>query len=85
MDNKMQVTNHDFLLYKDGNDNINVSVLLINNDIWLTQSLIAELFGTARSTIIEHINNILNTNELQEEYSVGYSDESTGGRTSGKS
>lgn len=74
MDNKIQVTNHDFLIYKDGSGNINVSVLLINNDIWLTQSLIAEIFGTARSTITEHINNILNSGELDEKNTVGKTD-----------
>src|SRR5574344_1674550 len=74
MDNKIQVTNHDFLIYKDGSGNINVSVLLINNDIWLTQSLIAELFETARSTITEHINNILNSGELDENNTVGKTD-----------
>ncbi len=41
-----------------------VNVLLINNDIWLTQNLIAELFGVGRSTITEHINNIFNSGEL---------------------
>lgn len=80
MDNKLQITNHDFLIYKDNNDDIKISVLLINNDIWLTQDLIAELFGVARSTITEHINNILNTGELDENTSVGISDQSTGGR-----
>ena len=39
--NKIEVTNHDFLIYKDGNNNIKVSVMLINNDLWLTQDLIA--------------------------------------------
>ena len=53
---------------------------LINNDLWLTQDLIAELFGTARSTITEHINNILKEGELKEETSVGISDISSGGR-----
>ena len=57
-------------------------MLLINNDIWLTQSLIAELFGVGRSTITEHINNILKDGELLEKISVGISDESTGGRKS---
>ena len=42
-DKKMQITNHDFLIYKNSNDDIKVSVMLINNDIWLTQNLIAEL------------------------------------------
>ncbi len=78
--NKVQVTNHDFIMYKDKNGNVNVNVLLINQELWLTQNLIAELFGVARSTIAEHINNIFETNELDETTSVGISDESTGGR-----
>ena len=77
---KLQVTNHDFLIYKDENGEVNVNVLLINHDLWLTQNLIAELFGVSRSTITDHINNIFNTNELDEKTSVWISDESTGGR-----
>ena len=72
MDNKnLQITNHDFLIYRDSNNDIKVSVMLINNDIWLTQNLIAELFGVGRSTITEHINNILNSGELDENNTVG--------------
>ena len=67
---KLQVTNHDFLIYKDENGEVNVNVLLINHDLWLTQNLIAELFGVSRSTITDHINNIFNTNELDEKTSV---------------
>ena len=80
MKNNLQVTTHDFLIYRDDDNNVKVNVLLINKDIWLTQDLIAELFGVARSTITDHINNILNSGELKEETSVGISDESTGGR-----
>ena len=76
----LQITTHDFLIYRDGNNDVKVSVMLINNDLWLTQDLIAELFGTARSTITEHINNILKEGELKEETSVGISDISSGGR-----
>ena len=76
----LQITTHDFLIYRDGNNDVKVSVMLINNDLWLTQDLIAELFGTARSTITEHINNILKEGELKEENSVGISDISSGGR-----
>ena len=76
----LQTTTHDFLIYRDGNNDVKVSVMLINNDLWLTQNLIAELFGTARSTITEHINNILKEGELKEETSVGISDISSGGR-----
>ena len=75
MDNKnLQITNHDFFIYRDSNNDIKVSVMLINNDIWLTQNLIAELFGVGRSTITEHINNILNSGELDENNTVGKTD-----------
>ena len=67
----LQITTYDFLIYKDSNSDVKVSVMLINNDIWLTQNLIAELFGVGRSTITEHINNILNSGELTENNTVG--------------
>ena len=76
MKNELQITNHDFLIYKDDNNEVKVNVLLINNDIWLTQNLIAELFGVSKSTIIKHINNILNSWELVESNTVGNSAES---------
>ena len=76
----LQITTHDFLIYEDSNSDVKVSVMLINHDLWLTQDLIAKLFGTARSTITEHIKNILNSGELKEETSVGISDRSSGGR-----
>jgi len=71
---KLQVTNHDFIIYKDENGNVSVNVLLINHDLWLTQNLIAELFGVARSTITEHINNIFREGELNETNTVGKTD-----------
>ena len=70
----LQITNHDFLIYRDLNNDVKVRVMLINNDIWLTQNLIAELFGVGRSTITEHINNILNSGELDENNTVGKTD-----------
>lgn len=81
MKNDLQVTVHDFLIYRDDNEDIKVN-FLINNDIQLTQNLIVELFGVGRSTITELIDNILSSGELKEETSVGISDESTGGRKS---
>ena len=67
-------------MYNDGSNDVKVKVMLINDNLWLTQDLIAELFGTSRSTITEHINNILKDGELSEQTSVGISDESSGGR-----
>ena len=37
----LQITNHDFLIYRDSNNDVKVSVMLINNDIWLTQNYMA--------------------------------------------
>ena len=53
-----------------------------NDTVWLTQEQIAKLFGKARSTITEHINNIFNDKELDENTSVGFSDESVSHRPS---
>ena len=55
---KIEITNHDFLIYRDGNNNIKVSVMLINNDLWLTQNLMAELFDTTKRNIGMHLQNI---------------------------
>ena len=38
--------------------------------IWLTQKLIAELFGTAQSTISEHLSNIYASGELTKNATV---------------
>lgn len=70
VEDKLQVTNHDFLIYNDGNNDIKVRVMLINNDLWLTQNLIAELFDVDRSVITKHINKILNDGELEEKGNV---------------
>lgn len=69
-----------FMIYKYSDEDVAVNALIKDDTIWLTQDLIAELFGVARSTITEHINNIFKEGELDEETSVGNSDQSTGGR-----
>jgi hypothetical protein len=74
MKDDLEVTTHDFLIYKDKDNDVKVNVLLVNKDIWLTQNLIAELFGVARSTITEHIGNILKDGELDENNTVGKTD-----------
>lgn len=33
MENDLQVITHDFLIYRDSNNDVKVSVMLINNDI----------------------------------------------------
>lgn len=64
------IVKREFLIYSDENGDIKVNVMLINNDLWLTQELIAELFGKARNTITGHIKNIFEEGELEEKSNV---------------
>lgn len=54
--------------------NLTDKLKVTNHDLWLTQNLLAELFGVARSTITEHINNIYQEGELDENNTVGKTD-----------
>ncbi|MDP2090333.1 MAG: virulence RhuM family protein, partial [Candidatus Gracilibacteria bacterium] len=56
----------EFLIYKTNNSKIKVDVLLIDEDLWLPQKKIAELFGVNTPAISKHIKNIFNEGELQE-------------------
>ncbi|MBW6452015.1 MAG: virulence RhuM family protein [DPANN group archaeon] len=56
----------EFLLYNSPDGKIKVEVFLHNENIWLTQKRIAELFDVTIPTINEHLKNIFNSNELDE-------------------
>ncbi len=56
----------EFLIYKSDNSDVKVDVLLQDENIWLTQEQMAQLFGKAKSTINEHIKNIFKDEELIE-------------------
>ena len=59
--------NSDILLYQNAEGNIRIDVILQEETVWLTQTQIGELFGKARNTITEHIQNIFKEGELREE------------------
>ncbi len=56
----------EFLLYKTPNGKVKVEIFLHNENIWLTQAKIAELFGVQRPAITKHLKNIFETMELDE-------------------
>jgi len=56
----------EILLYTTPNGKVKVEIFLRNENIWLTQAKIAELFGVERSVVTKHLKNIFQTNELQE-------------------
>jgi len=64
---KIQPTNSQFILYQDDNGITNVNVRFDDKDVWLSQQQIAMLFDTSRENIVQHIRNIYQEDELQEE------------------
>jgi hypothetical protein len=56
----------EFLLYTDSGGEVKVEAFLYNENIWLSQKRMAELFGKGRSTITEHLKNIFDSGELNE-------------------
>lgn len=58
----------DLIIYQSQNNkNIKVEVLYNDEDFWLTQKSMAELFGIEVNTINYHLKEIFKTKELQEE------------------
>ena len=57
---------NEIILYRP-EGKVEVEVRLENENIWLTQSQIAILFGTQRPAITKHLNNIYKTDELDED------------------
>lgn len=60
-------SNGEILIYQNSEGNIKIDVHLEDETVWLTQNQMAVLFGKGRSTITEHIGNIFNEGELDEE------------------
>ncbi len=64
--NNLQDNSSNFILYTSNTGDVKVNVFLENETIWLTQKSIGELFGKSKSTISEHLKNIFNEGELDE-------------------
>ena len=60
----------EFLLYTAPNGDIKVEVFLYNENIWLPQKRIAELFGVNVPAISKHLNNIFTEQELVKEGTI---------------
>jgi hypothetical protein len=63
----MKENKSDFILFKTEDEKISVDVRFEDETVWLTQDQMALLFGKARTTITEHIQNIFKEGELSEE------------------
>ncbi|MBU4267587.1 MAG: virulence RhuM family protein [Acidobacteria bacterium] len=62
-----QNTFTEFLLYTTPNGKVKVEIFLRDENIWLTQKRMADLFGVGIPAINKHLKNIFETGELQED------------------
>ncbi len=56
----------EFLIFTTINGEDSIEVKVFDESVWLTQNMIAELFGKGRTTITEHLKNIFESEELEE-------------------
>ncbi|MFA5927583.1 MAG: RhuM family protein [Patescibacteria group bacterium] len=63
-------TRGEVIIYRSGEDRPKIEVRLRDDNIWLSQKEIAGVFGTDRTVITRHINNILNSGEVEEKGNV---------------
>ena len=54
------------ILYKDENGRVSVNVRFADEDVWLTQAQLAEIYQTTQENISMHVSNIFKDGELDE-------------------
>ena len=61
-----QAQTREIIFYKTDDGNVKIEVLLHDENLWLTQAKIAELFDVERPAITKHLKNIFSDGELEE-------------------
>ncbi|SDL25206.1 virulence RhuM family protein [Natronincola ferrireducens] len=66
--NKLQIRNStaEFLIFTSQTEENSIEVMIVDENVWLTQDMIATLYGKGRSTITEHLKNVFVDGELDE-------------------
>ena len=72
MDNKLNEKNN-FIIYTTDDGQVDIEVRLEDENVWLTQNSMAELFDTTKQNISLHIKNIFEEKELEENSVVKHS------------
>jgi hypothetical protein len=70
MSNEIIPQENDLILYSTPDGSVRVEVVFQNETCWMTINRMAELFGTTKQTISQHLHNIFETGELQREATV---------------
>lgn len=66
MTDKLLENNNDIIIYTTDDGQVEIEVRLEDENVWLTQNAMAELFDTTKQNISLHIKNIFEENELNE-------------------
>jgi hypothetical protein len=65
MNNEME-NKGEIIIYQNKDNDISLNVRLEDENIWLTQQQMAELFQTSRTNVVEHIKHIYEEGGLEE-------------------
>lgn len=66
MDKQIRNSTAEFLIFTSQNKEDSIEVKVFEETVWLTQTMIAQLFDKGRTTITEHLKNIFESEELDE-------------------
>ena len=58
------------ILYKDDEGKVSVNTRFADEDVWLTQAQLAEIYQTTKQNVSQHIDNIFSDGELDENRTV---------------
>ncbi len=70
MSNEIIPQESDLILYSTPDGRVRVEVVFQNETFWMTINRMAELFGTTKQAISQHLQNIFETGELKREATV---------------
>lgn len=66
LDNTLSNLDNNIIFYTTDDGQVKIEVRLEDENVWLTQNAMAELFNTTKKNISLHINNIFKEKELNE-------------------
>ncbi|MBI5589248.1 MAG: hypothetical protein HY881_02075 [Deltaproteobacteria bacterium] len=67
MPKSKKIPDNQITVYQTSDGKINIEVLYTNENVWLFQKRLAELFDVDRSVITKHLRNIFSSNALRED------------------
>ena len=60
----------EIVIYQTNDDNTKIDVQFVDETVWLSQAQLCELYQTSKSNVSEHIKNIFEEGELEENSTV---------------